>query len=540
MSYSVSALLLFLLKSSLVSGLLYGYYRLFLRNRVFHQYNRCYLMGVILVSLILPLVPLPAFFSLPHVGGSPVLSGAIHAITPGEWAEGGILTERAESEGSERGLSGGYPGQGYPVLRAFLSAWQTWVWGIYLLIAAVSLYRLLRQLRYVRRLRRKYPSGQKIDGIRLFLTNEPGTPFSFGHTLFWNEEIDIDSTAGRQVFRHELFHIRQQHTLDLLLMKAVLVVCWPVPFFYLIYREIRTIHEYLADRHAISDDDRYQYAELLVWHTVYKQPLSLLHPFFQSPIKRRITMITQLKPTTPGYISRAMVLPVLLFLMCAFAGPRPTGSRDVRKASVAVRNASAGAAVLTPFTVIIDAGHGGMDAGAVSKTGAVEKNINLALALKVKQLSAEYHVHVLLTREDDELAGGKRSIRESLIYRTAMAKENRADLFVSLHTDADGSRKGGNGFQVYVSPDNQHYPACVQYGSDLIDALKADYTTGQDLKESKEHVRVLRETAMPAVLVLCGNISHPSDLAYISSVEGQEKIARDILRSIQKFEERTR
>ena len=375
------------------------------------------------------------------------------------------------------------------------------------------------------------------------MTDEAGTPFSFGHTLFWNVEIDIDSTVGRQVFRHELFHIRQRHSLDLLLMKVVLIVCWPVPFFYLIYREIRTIHEFLADRHAISEDDRYQYAELLVWHTVHQRPMSLLHPFFQSPIKRRITMITQLKPTTPGYISRAMVLPVLLFLMCAFAGSRPTGGRDGRRAAseatATARGAGAAGAAPKSFTVIIDAGHGGIDPGAVSKTGAVEKNINLALALKVKQLSAEYHVHVLLTRENDELAGGKNSIRASLEYRTEMAKENKADLFVSLHTDAArGAReRGEKGFSIYVSSDNRHYPQCVQVGSDLIDALKGDYATVQDLKEVKQHVYVLRESAMPAVVVFCGNISDASDLAFITNDQNREKIARDILRGIQQYQQ---
>ena len=97
----LGALLIFLLKSSLVSGLLYGYYRLFLRNRLFHQYNRCFLLGIILVALILPLVPLPAFYSLPQVMRSPALSGAIHAITPGEWTEGGYSRSRRD-----RGIQG--------------------------------------------------------------------------------------------------------------------------------------------------------------------------------------------------------------------------------------------------------------------------------------------------------------------------------------------------------------------------------------------------------------------------------------------------
>jgi N-acetylmuramoyl-L-alanine amidase len=510
---SITTLSLYLLKLTLIAGSLYGYYHFFLRNRLFHQYNRFYLLGIAVVSLVLPLVPMPWVYPLPPMTHHPVLSGALHAITPGDWKE---------TAAPLSGRSG--TGQGWP-------DWQGLVLGIYLLVSGIFLYTLLRQLRYIGRLLRKYP-GETMGDVKFALTNEPGTPFSFLHTLFWNDEIDLGSAAGQQVFRHELYHIRQRHTLDLLLMKGIMILFWPIPFFHLIYRELRTIHEFLADRHAVSGSDRYQYAEILVWHAVQDRPSSLLHPFFQSSIKRRITMITQLKSTTPGYISRAMVLPMLLLLMSAFASRLSSGPGAGTVAHTAK--------VLKPFTVIIDAGHGGIDAGAVSKTGAIEKNINLALALKVKQLSTEYQVRVLLTREDDKLAGGKNSIRASLEYRTEMAKENKADLFVSLHTNAaHGPRDHGeDGINIYVSSDNHHYPQCVQFGSDLIDALKGDYATGQDLKESKQRVWVLRESVMPAVVIECGNISNPEDLAFISDEGNQEKIARDILQGIRKYQER--
>ena len=524
---SVTTLLLYLLKLTLIAGCLYGYYHFFLRNRLFHQYNRFYLLGIAVVSLVLPLVPMPSVYPLPPMTHLPVLSGALHAITPGDWKEA------AAPLPGRSGFGQGWPG------------WQELMLGIYLLVSGIFLYTLLRQLRYIGRLLRKYP-GETMGDVRFALTNEPGTPFSFLHTLFWNEEIDLRSAAGQQVFRHELYHIRQRHTLDLLLMKGVMILFWPIPFFHLIYRELRTIHEFLADRHAVSGSDRYEYAELLVWHAVRDRPHSLLHPFFQSSIKRRITMITQLKSTTPGYISRAMALPMLLLLMSAFAsrlssGPSlangPTGLRAARLPGVAT--SAQAAETLEPFTVVIDAGHGGIDDGAVTKTGVIEKGINLALALKVKQLSAEYKVKVLLTREGDELAGGKKTVRQSLEYRTQMANASHADLFISLHTDVAASEngQGGHGFSIYVSPDNHHYPQSVQLGSDLAETLKASYPTDQDLKESKQGVWVLRESAMPAVLILCGNISNPEDLAFISDEQNQEKIARDILQGIQKYEE---
>jgi N-acetylmuramoyl-L-alanine amidase len=499
-------LLIYLLKVSLISGLLFAYYRLFLRDRMFHQYNRGFLLAATLVSVALPFIPLPTGYSLTGIVHAPTLAGALHAITPGDWHEAGSPAHLAGTD----------------------SPWMGWegVAGLgYVVVACGFLFTFLRQIRYVHRLPGKYPR-EKIGDIHFYLTTEPGTPFSFLNRLFWNAEIDVNSSQGRQVLEHELYHIRQRHTLDLLLLKIVMILFWPVVIFYLIYREVRTIHEFLADRHAVSGGDRYQYAELLVWHSIHDRPLSMLHPFFQSSIKRRITMITQLKCATSGYFSRLMVLPLVFLLLCAFAdrlqGRHVTGLKH--------------GAVLKPFTVVIDAGHGGIDAGAVS--GSVnEKTINLALALKIKELSPDYHVNVVLTRQDDELAGGKQTIRESLEYRAALANDNKADLFVSIHVNNSAGLGTSHGFSLFVSPDNAHFAQSMQLGSALIDALKDSYATDGELRQLQRRIYVLRNTAMPSVLLECGFIDNPADLAYITNEQNQEKVARDILQGIQKYEE---
>lgn len=490
---------LYLVKTLVVSAFLFGYYRLFLRDRLFHQYNRFYLLGATLASLILPLIHLPLPDVLP--GGGPSLAHALHAITPATWHESGetIVTRPAATAGWSAGM------------LAVCS------YGLMLLVLSVV---FVRQLWHIRRLPQKYPR-ERWGKIDLFMTREPGTPFSFLNRLFWNAEIDIESHRGRQIFLHEWYHIRQRHTVDLLLLKAILVVFWVNPFFYLIYREIRTLHEFLADRYAVAGGDRYDYAELLVWHSVQDRSFSLLHPFFQSSIKRRITMLTQFSSTRPGYWSRMMALPMAFVILCAFAVRRPV-AEPLRGVS--------------PFTVVIDAGHGGSDAGAVSGD-AKEKDINLALALKVKQLAPAYHINVVLTRKTDELAGGKSDIRASLEYRAAMARDSRADLFVSLHVNNAGSGQPSHGFSAFVSPENAHAAESAKLGSMLLDVLKTSYATDDILHRPAEHVYVLRETAMPAVLLECGFIDNPTDLAFIRKGQNQETIARDILQGIQRYQQ---
>jgi N-acetylmuramoyl-L-alanine amidase len=492
---------LYLAKVVLVSALLFGYYRLFLRDRQFHQYNRYYLLGATLASLILPLIRVPVPDALPFIGQAPVLGPALHAIVPGYWNE---------------------PPTAAAPAMVTSSRWSAdWLLtGIYAGAILLLLGAYLRQLWHIRQLPRKYPR-ERLGRIDLFMTREPGTPFSFLNRLFWNEEIDINSARGRQIFLHEWYHIRHRHTLDLLWLRAVLAIFWINPFFYLIYREIRTIHEFLADRYAVADGDRYEYAELLVWHTMHDGQLSILHPFFQSSIKRRITMLTQFHSTRPGYWSRMMVLPLTFVLLCAFA---------------AKRHAAEPLRGLSLYTVVVDAGHGGSDNGAVAGD-AKEKDINLALALKVKELAPQYHINVVLTRRTDELSGGKSDIRSSLEYRAEMAKDSKADLFVSLHVNNSGEGAPGHGFSAFVSPDNTHYAESVKLGSALLEAVKTSYTTDDILHQPTQRVYVLRETAMPAALLECGFIDNPVDLAFIRDPHNQETIARDILQGIQRYQQ---
>ena len=497
-----SFMVIYLLKTTLLSGALYGYYRWFLRDRCFHGFNRFFLVSIPLLALTLPFVYLPwGRYLWPAIQGLPVLTGT-HAVTSGEWRETDALA----------GPSGSGPA---------LPSWQILALIAYILVAAILLYQFFRQLHYIRRLTKKYPR-KKIGDIHFFGTHEPGAPFSFLKNVFWNDQLELNSVTGKQILRHELNHVRQKHSLDLLLLKPLAALCWVNPFFHLVYREIRAVHEFLADSDAISEGDRYQYAETLLWQNIRNPPPSLLHPFFQSPIKRRITMIIQSKTIRPTMLGRAMSLPLLVLLFCAF------GNKHHPHPNVRITTMD------RPVTVVIDAGHGGIDPGAISKNGIEEKSLNLAIAEKIKKLSGEYNVRVVMTRNEDQLAGGKSTVQESLRYRADMANDSKADLFIAIHADMQAS-KDVKGFSIFVAKSNAHYSQCVQLGSSLTEALKKNYPTETALKQREEHIYVLDKTDMPAVLLLCGNINNEKDLAYISKEDNQEIIARNILQGIRKY-----
>lgn len=292
----MNTLLSFILQVTAASGLLYGYYHFLLRNNRFHQYNRFYLLAATVISLIIPFLDIPLYFTAAEKESSFVLQ-TITAIAP------------------EANKPSVVPLQTGPV-HTGISLAQILV-GAYVLIALLVLLRTVYSLLRIRQLIRKYPSGQ-LGGIRFVNTHEPGTPFSFFRWLFWNRDIELHSEKGQQVFRHEVYHIEQKHSLDLVYAELLTVCCWINPFFHLIKKELRAIHEFLADRFAINEQQKWEYAEMLLMQALGTKQ-SLINPFFQTHIKRRIAMITLSKKPGHQYARKLFALPVTAISIFLFA-----------------------------------------------------------------------------------------------------------------------------------------------------------------------------------------------------------------------------
>ena len=301
---SLLPILFYPAKTILIAALLYGYYRIALRDASFHMYNRWYLLGTVLLSLLLPVLPIPGWLSgsFPAKGMTDLLQG-FTVVAPGDGS--GVRGPGLASGGQAGGFS-----------------WVKLVTGGYLLIAGLFLYSLVRSLLYLVRVARKYPS-QRVEDIRVFMTDEPGAPFSFFRTIFWNRGLDIGSSRGGQVFRHERYHIRQLHSIDILSLELIRALAWYNPFFHLILRELKAVHEFMADRHALAGSCQHEYAELLLFQGLGNQPLPVAHSFFHSHLKRRIYMITNSYRGQTGYWGRVMVLPLLVLVFCAVSSGTP-------------------------------------------------------------------------------------------------------------------------------------------------------------------------------------------------------------------------
>lgn len=177
--------------------------------------------------------------------------------------------------------------------------------------------------------------------------------------------------------------------------------------------------------------------------------------------------------------------------------------------------------------IVIDAGHGGVDPGAVAKNAsgkiiARESHINLAVALLVGKKLEASGITVVYTRDDDT--------KIQLQDRSALANEIECDLFVSIHCNSIDSTSI-KGTQVYYHPSSE---LGTQLAENIYDEMVAKTGLAPKGKQNGSHLYVIRTTVSPAVLVETAFISNESDRNYLLSTNGQETIAEAIYQGIVK------
>ncbi len=482
----------YLLQVVIISGLLYGYYHFFLRNKKFHQYNRFYLLAVTVLSLSIPFLNIPVYFD---TAGNDIQSTLVSLD----------VISISSLEEQSYALSVTNP--------AGTINWQLWFILIYSLISVLFLFRIFFSLSRIRRIIRDN-EVQQLDVIHFVNTDEPGTPFSFFRWLFWNKNIEISSEKGQQILRHELFHINQKHSHDSLYLEILTVIFWINPFFYLLKKELKAIHEFLADRFAIREHRQADYAELLLMQALQTQ-LKLVHPFFHNQIKRRIAMITSSPKPGFQYLRKMMVLPLAVLILALFAFNYKSRN-EIRSAE-------------NPITVVIDAGHGDHTGARINNI--FEDDIVLSLARKVRALNTDENIRIILTREDNS--------NPSLADRKAIAEKNNADLLVSLHMSTSENavaltHQDKNGIIFYI-PSKKENEKSKLIATNLFNEFKKVYKTNDQLKQSEMSIYVLEKINIPAVLIECGNIADIDDHSFMTNENNQDKLAKSILQSIAAF-----
>lgn len=229
------------------------------------------------------------------------------------------------------------------------------------------------------------------------------------------------------------------------------------------------------------------------------------------------------------YIKHVSLIGVLLCFLAIFIFEVKKNSQDVLTYMP-----------VTNKVILLDAGHGGIDPGALSDDESVEeKDINLQITLKLRELLESSGCLVLLTREDDvslyEESPDKttrQKYNENLKNRKKMIEESGVDAFVSVHLNKFEQSKyyGAQTFYPQGQDDSKLLSKFIQ------DELKrvVDETNQREVKPSND-IYLLKDNKIPSVLIECGFLSNEKESKLLNDEKYQEKVAWAIYAGIQKY-----
>jgi len=152
------------------------------------------------------------------------------------------------------------------------------------------------------------------DGYKLITLEDSNTAFSFFNYVFIGTKVSGADT----VLRHELVHINQKHSLDILFLEVMKIINWFNPFIYLVQRSLKTVHEYIADEQtAAYENDTLAYSSFLVNNAYGVSGTSITHSFFNyNLLKKRIIMLNQKRSGNLARLKYLAALPVCAGLLC--------------------------------------------------------------------------------------------------------------------------------------------------------------------------------------------------------------------------------
>lgn len=502
----------------LCSGFMMGYYWLVLRDKKFHQYNRFYLLFTAAVSWIIPLIKIQWE---PHPTSKLPVYELFYMVAENN--------SRIESNLHR---------------NWFQWNWQSMLTGVYVIVSIVLCIILIIGMIRIARILRKHPINT-IDNFFLIITNVQGTPFSFFKYIFWNEQIDLQSESGKQILQHEITHVQQKHSIDKLFVQLALVAGWFNPFFWLIKGELSMIHEYIADKKSVEHGDTASLAAMLLTAAYPRHPFLLSNPFFFSPIKRRIAMLTNQTKPKYSYLRRLIILPVMAIVLVLFAF-RSKESRVKQPISLQglienvyneLKPASSNSKSATDFRlmplkkkymVVLHPGHGGADPGAKAPDGTKESELVLKYAQLIKTLNNNDHIEFILSRTDDKYM--------HVVEVTDFINNQNPDLAISIHANTSlSSLKDMNGSGVYFSKTGISFNESYALANNIATNLKDATFNFNGIKTRNDGVYILKNTKCPIVETEIGYLSNISDLKKLKDPTYQKALASAILQGVQDY-----
>ncbi|WP_233074014.1 M56 family metallopeptidase [Flavobacterium sp. IB48] len=279
----------YLLKSGLLLAVFYAVYKLLLENERMFRFNRVYLIGSLIFSLVIPL----QLFSIASFFPSKIKTIQLDEIMI--VSNQSILNKVSYNE----------------ILYFFLGA-------IYVLIATILLIRFAINVSSFF-LKMKKNSVQFIDNQKLVLMKESVLPHSFWNAIFISKEDFANGKIPSELIAHEKAHLQQKHTLDILFVEVLQIVFWFNPMFVLFEKVIKLNHEFLADEAVNKQFDEVKsYQNLLLQFASNKQTVSLASTINYQITKKRLLMMTKEKSPIAMVLKVTSVTVVSILLLIVF------------------------------------------------------------------------------------------------------------------------------------------------------------------------------------------------------------------------------
>jgi len=181
---------------------------------------------------------------------------------------------------------------------------------------------------------------------------------------------------------------------------------------------------------------------------------------------------------------------------------------------------------VTNRVVIIDAGHGGGDPGAIGFTGTLEKNINLNIALKLQQFIEQSGGITFMTRVEDEMLAENK--REDMKLRKRLREENSGDIFISIHLNSF-PQESCKGAQTFYANNEESKNLAEKIQKNMVKFLEEDNSR---VAKKLVDVYLLKDVNVPSVIVECGFLSNSKEEKLLKDEDYQSRVAFSIFAGI--------
>lgn len=291
----MATFIIYAIRWAVTLTLLYSLYRLLLQHETFHRLNRAVLLAILVISPLLPLVPL-------HTDEPTAMDAVLTRI------EEPLMSLSSDANNTDATLAT------QESENAVSGLWVRYLAYIYIIGVAVALtvymFRLLTLMRIIHRSQRiTHPIVPK--DVHLMLDMRIKQPSSWMHWIFIGA-IDLKQNA-KTVLRHELAHVRMRHSWDVILCDLSCRLLWCLPFVWMLRQDLVDVHEFQADEAVLHCGITLEdYEHLLVRKAVQTQILPIMNTLHRGAVKKRFAMMHSERSSCWSRLK-------LLYLVPAFA-----------------------------------------------------------------------------------------------------------------------------------------------------------------------------------------------------------------------------